>query len=189
MKNVSLKTLAGIAVLAALVACDSTDKSKQSDGVAAVAAVAAPEAPTISASQPAQGLAAPFSEEVMSLAVGGNCALDTVDGVQVANGSLELKRSTPATVGGWVADASGAVPADPVLVVHNDTARYAVKFATGIARADVAEVMKSPALATAGFETPVVLSDVPAGTYDLSIVLPGSTAQRCPLNVVLTLKD
>lgn len=190
MNKNSMNILAGIVVMASLVACKPADKSQ--DSATTVSGSEATETAPINSGQQVStvpGLASAYADDVFALPVGGNCALDAVDGKQVTNGKFEQKRSVPATFGGWVADSSGAVPTDPVLVVHNDAARYAVTLAAGVSRTDVAEVMKNPALAMSGFESPVVLSDVPAGTYDLSVVMPGSTPHRCPLNVLVTLTE
>lgn len=188
MKKLLGNLFFGVVVLAVLAACDARDKSTSGDNVATTTS---PEKSVESAQQPMPGLVAPFSEDLPSIAVGGYCSLDAVNGNAVADGRVELKRGAPAVVGGWATTLAGAVPAEPLLVVHNESGSYAVKLATGVSRPDVAAALKNAALANAGYESPAALKDVPTGSYDLSVVTQADTdtRHRCPLNVVLTLTD
>lgn len=190
MNKLSANLLAGAILISILSACNSGEKQAGTDPAAAV-----PTAPTAPAETPApapapvQGLAVPFAEEVLTIPVGGYCSLDAVNGNAVANGRVEWRRSVPAVVGGWTTDQANAVPADPILVVHNESGRYVIPLSTGLARPDVAAALKNPALENAGYESPADLRDVPVGSYDLSIVTSADGRHRCPLNVVLALVD
>lgn len=183
MKKFPTGTLVGATLLALLAACDSSEKAKPSD----VAQV--PEASVEQAPQLAQGLATAAPNEALSAAIGGYCSLDAVNGNAVVDGRVELKRSVAVVLGGWATELAGTVPAEPVLIIHNETGGYAVKLATGVSRPDVAAALKNPAFANAGYESPAVLKDVPVGAYELSVFTPGDVPHRCPLNVVLTLSD
>ncbi|MGR4875226.1 hypothetical protein [Pseudoxanthomonas sp. LARHCG66] len=187
MKKLSANLLAGAVLISVLSACNPGNKQAGTDTVAAAPAapVEAPE-PTPA---PVQGLAVPFAENALSMTVGGNCSLDAVNGSAVVEGKLQLKRGESVVIGGWAVDQAGVVPAQPQLVIHSDVAGYTAPLATGIERADVAAAMKNPALSKAGFESPLSLRDVPAGVYDLSVVVTGEAARRCPLNVLLTVTD
>lgn len=190
MKKLLGMLLIGMSTTVVLTACDSGNKQTGGVDPATDSAAATPPSP-VAAEQPAapEGLATPFAESALSMTVGGNCSLDAVNGSAVTEGKLQLKRGEPVVIGGWAADQSGVVPAQPQLVIHNDVAGYTAPLATGIERADVAAAMKNPALSKAGFESPLSLRDVPAGVYDLSVVVTGEAARRCPLNVLLTVTD
>jgi len=187
MKKLSGNFLLGVLVLTMLASCDSGEKAKIGDDAVATTSQEASTEPT--AQQPVPGLASPFSEDVLAIAIGGYCSLDAVNGNAVSDGKVELSRAVPAVMGGWATTLSGTVPNEPLLVIHNGSGRYAVKLATGISRPDVATALKNTALDKAGYESPAILKDIPAGTYDLSIVTPGDVHNRCPLNVVLTLAN
>lgn len=188
MKKLLGNLLFGVATLAVLTACDTSDKTTSRDDADAATS---PKMSAEPAQQPTPGVVATFSEDVSSIAVGGYCSLDAVNGNAVADGRVELKRGVPAVVGGWATTLAGTAPAEPLLVVHNESGSFAVKLATGVSRPDVAAALKNDALSNAGYESPAVLKDVPAGSYDLSVVTltDTGTRHRCPLNVVLTLTD
>lgn len=191
MKKLLRILVIGMSASMALTACDSGQKETGSTDAASSETVAAKSAEVV-AEQPAaspEGRATPFAENALSMTVGGNCSLDAVNGNAVADGKIQLKRGESVVVSGWAADQAGAVPTQPQLVIHNDVGGYASPLATGIARADVAAAMKNPALANSGFESPLSLGDVPAGVYDLSVVVTGEAARRCPLNTLLTVTD
>ena len=190
MKKLLGMVLIGISTSVVLTGCDS-GKKETSGADAATENIAEITPAPAAAVQPAppEGLAIPFTESALAMTVGGNCSLDAVNGSAVVEGKLELKRGEPVVIGGWAADQAGAVPAQPQIVIHNDVAGYSAPLATGIDRADVAAAMKNPALAKSGFESPLSLRDVPAGVYDLSVVVTGEAARRCPLNVLLTVTD
>ncbi len=175
--------LVAATLLALLAACDSSEKTKPSD----VAQI--PETSVEQAPQPSQGLATAAPDGALSAAIGGYCSLDAVNGNAVVGGRVELKRGAAVVLGGWATELAGTVPAKPMLIVHNGAGIYAVQLATGVSRPDVAAALKNPAFANAGYESPAMLKDVPAGTYDLSVLTPGDVPHRCPLNVVLTLAD
>jgi hypothetical protein len=125
----------------------------------------------------------PYSVDTAPLARGGNCVLEIV------NGELPAGAVVSATgvfqFGGWMGDASGAVPADARLVLAAAGRGYSVPVVGGIERHDVARALEQPGLAHAGFTVASTLAVTP-GRYDMYIVHGGETPLACPLNAALT---
>jgi hypothetical protein len=72
-------------------------------------------------------------------------------------------------VGGWVATPDMRAPQRFMLVLEGGRA-YQAPAATGVARPDVARVLKAESLANAGFNARVGLQGVAPGEYALSLV-------------------
>lgn len=124
----------------------------------------------------------PYSVDMAALARGGNCVLESVNWERPAgavispNGVFEF--------GGWMGDASGAVPADARLVLAAAGRGYSVPVVGGIERPDVARALDQPGLAHAGFTVAATLAVTP-GRYDMYIVHGAETPLACPLNAAL----
>jgi len=96
------------------------------------------------------------------------CSLDSIDGnyakqVHVAQNKLHVFR-------GWLLDASRQ-PAGNFNLVLEGRQSYAIPAVTGVARPDVGDYLKNPALAQAGFEFSSALQDVELGQYTLLLMV------------------
>lgn len=148
---------------------------------AATPAEGSTEAPSASAFSPYQAPA--------SVAVGGNCALDAIDGHPAA-GSV-LSADSDATFGGWAATPQGQVPdanAGAVLILSSSEAAYSVPLVAGGDRPDVAAALNNPALAKSGFNIVTSLDDVKPGDYAVSVGFPGVPAMVCQFNQTVAVK-
>jgi len=124
-----------------------------------------------------------------SVAVGGNCALDAIDGHPAA-GSV-LSADSDATFGGWAATPQGQVPdanSGAVLILSSSEAAYSVPLVAGGDRPDVAAALNNPALAKSGFNIVTSLDDVKPGDYAVSVGFPGEPAMACQFNQTVTVK-
>ena len=104
---------------------------------------------------------------------GGNCALDTINGVITKMSTIA--RKDPLVIGGWAADIiSGKIPS-PVIArltqVDNSTVFYAT-ISDRIFRPDVAAHFKNPAIEKSGFNFTASLNEIPSGHYVLEFLQP-----------------
>lgn len=113
---------------------------------------------------------------------GGSCALDAINGAAADN--------TPAAAGsevmfsGWIADATGQVPGEALLVLTGTESSYSTTLVAGGDRPDVAAALNSEAARMSGYNVLVALAAVDPGEYELSIVHGGLS---CGLNKRLTI--
>ena len=77
---------------------------------------------------------------------------------------------------------------DALLVLGNGADSHAVSLVVGAERPDVAKALKSETLAQAGFNLLVALDDIPAGSYNLSVVMDPATSAHCDLKTTLVLE-
>ncbi|MBJ7575067.1 hypothetical protein [Luteimonas sp. MC1828] len=150
-------------------------------------AVAEPAAPA-PATDVAPAVAAPAVAYAMAVGapVAGNCALDMVNGTH--GPSVTAPVGSKALVGGWAASADNQVPANALFVLANGADSHAVPLVAGAHRPDVAAALGSEALAQAGYNLDIDLAAVPAGSYDLVIVLDQATSAYCDLGTRLVLE-
>lgn len=116
----------------------------------------------------------------------GRCALDVVNGKRRA-AKMRLPAGSALALGGWISDAAKTVPASSSLVLRGTTGAWSAPLTTGVARPDVARVLGSEALATAGFNLRVSSAGVPAGSYRVLAIVDPATSAYCDLGVELAI--
>ena len=157
----------------------------------AVALSACSEGATPPAAAPVEAVAAPNAGDAAVLAFRPlarglpsdapevACALDTINEIPAAAEVANLETGGEARFIGWIADAQLQVPTSFRIVLEGETV-HGVDAIPGTSRPDVAEALKSPALASSGFNVVAVLSDVPPGNYTVRLMLGDDVqAWRC----------
>lgn len=159
MANPFVKVLAVSASLLMLVAC-SSGQSPSADGGSAAQSPAAPVA---------KGSVGPLAEGLIADAkpTGQPCSLDSVDDNYAKQ--VQLDPAVPRVFRGWMLGPSRQ-PAGKFSIVLIGAHDYVLSSETGVTRTDVGDYLKDAALATAGFAFQVSLGDVPAGSYQTSLV-------------------
>ena len=119
---------------------------------------------------------------------GLQCQLDTISG-QAAKTGQKIRREAGISLEGWAFE-NGQAPVEKLaLILVKGEEAYAARAKGGIARPDVAEAFKLPALANTGFTTMMDLSAVPAGTYALWISNGTSASDKaCNLKIDIDLQ-
>lgn len=165
MKNMSSWTIAA-GLVVCLAGCNGSGTSSQAGnpGSPASAATTAAKASTGAAAlQPLDGSLLANARPV------GACALDQVDGAQVA-GPVHLKKGSSAKVTGWSSDEK-RMARDHVMFVLAGQQAFGVSIPTGQPRPDVAASLQGPGLANAGFSEAVDFSAVAPGDYAVKILV------------------
>ena len=116
----------------------------------------------------------------------GFCALDSANGQR--GEVVTLRGSGAAVFGGWAADAAKEVPDGALFVFGNGADSHAVSLVAGADRPDVAASLGSEALAKAGFNLRLDLAGIPAGSYDLVVVMDPATSAHCDLRTRLVIE-
>ena len=99
----------------------------------------------------------------------GSCSLDTIEFAEPV-GVVPLKRFVPARFVGWAADgATGTVP--PIVFLELDgPSRYHAAAARITPRADVARILKAPALVHSGYDLLALFDAVEPGEYAVHVL-------------------
>lgn len=149
---------------------------------AAEPAVPAPAAGAVDASQ---ATAADYAM-VAGAPTAGHCALDATNGMP--GPTVTAPAGSRVMFAGWAATNDKQPPMDALFVLANGTDSHAVPLVAGAHRPDVAAALGSEALAHAGYNLDVDLGNVPAGSYDLVIVLDQASSAHCSLATRLVLE-
>ncbi|WP_153066184.1 hypothetical protein [Xanthomonas campestris] len=118
------------------------------------------------------------------LTVGGNCALDSVDGAPAANASV--KAGAASLFAGWMGDAQKQVPEKAKLIFKGQAQSYQYPLRAKGERQDVVAALGAPELAMSGYNVVLSLVGITPGKYALSIINDEEPATECNLNVELT---
>lgn len=125
-----------------------------------------PTASNRSGIQELDGVAAPIPDRKLAAASFlGSCELDRVGG-QLMTPGTPLALESPQMAGGWVVDAAKSAPPQFTLLLRGHKA-YGFKAQTGVPRPDVAQVMRSAAAGTAGFNVSIDPYGLPADAYEV----------------------
>lgn len=130
---------------------------------------------------------AAFDGALAGIPVAGRCALDAIDGKPAAQ--AHIKAGEAALFAGWMATADEQLPVDALLVMQSGSLIYVSALNSGGKRPDVAAALNSPKLVDSGYNVEVSLASVRPGTYQASILYGGSSPERCPLNVEVSVID
>jgi hypothetical protein len=95
----------------------------------------------------------------------------SLNGVNATLSEFQADRAQPVVFRGYLIDETGGVPANFSLVLKQGTSLFTVPATTGVARPDVAEFFRNPALERAGFEVAVDASDLDAGAYEVKFLI------------------
>ena len=107
-----------------------------------------------------------------SIAMGGICAVDTINSV-AAVAVNAVKKSTNLAIGGWAADdRNGSVPPEVSieLVSADGKERVTGAASRGTKRPDVAKAFNTPVFEGAGFDGVVSIEKAASGRYSIWIV-------------------
>lgn len=113
------------------------------------------------------------------------CSLDAING-QPAATAKPVFRSRGVTFGGWMGNGRGHFVAKGLLILKGADHSYAVPFATGTSRPDVAKAWNSEAMARSGYNLTATLDGVTTGTYSLLVADFADPAIWCDLHRTLT---
>lgn len=97
------------------------------------------------------------------------CFLDLVDGP--AKEVTSVANPAQVKLVGWGANAAAGTSPQSVFIELAGATPYFIKASTGVQRPDVATTLKKPGLATSGWEVAANLTDLPAGTYPLKLLM------------------
>jgi hypothetical protein len=162
-KMFSLTIAAGLVVC--LAGCNGSGSNSQASNSGSPASVA-----TTAAKASAGAALQPLDSSLLANARPvGACALDQIDGAQVA-GPVHLKKGGSAKVTGWSSDEK-KMARDHVTFVLAGQQSFGVAIPTGQPRPDVAASLQGPGLANAGFSEAIDFSAVPAGDYAVKILV------------------
>ncbi|MBB1472874.1 hypothetical protein H5368_07500 [Luteimonas sp. MC1782] len=178
-------TLMAPALLAGLLVAGCGERPADTAAVGEPAAPAVAPAPEASVPVPAASATTAYAMAA-GAATAGQCALDVVNGIHAP--SVTVPVGSKASFGGWAASAEMQVPVDALFVLANGADSHAVPLVAGASRPDVAAALASDALANAGYNLEVDLAAVPAGSYDLVVVLDQATSAYCDLGTKLVLE-
>jgi hypothetical protein len=136
---------------------------------------AAPAVPAISGAEKAPALVVDESKVVPAAAdilekaawTAKNCSLDSVDG---ATADISIAKPAPHVFKGFLIDQAGGAPG-PFSIILKGAQNYEVPVSTGAPRPDVGEFFKDPALSLAGYEFSTTLDAVPAGNYEVWMLI------------------
>ncbi|HEX7324219.1 MAG TPA: hypothetical protein VF292_02545 [Rhodanobacteraceae bacterium] len=104
--------------------------------------------------------------------------MDDVNGSPAASAQTVAAGSS-VTFRGWAGNGHAEPAKGFDLVLKSAQNAYAVALTTGVARADVAKALHSPAMGTSGYDFSAKLSSVVAGTYTVYIVNPLDSSENC----------
>jgi hypothetical protein len=117
---------------------------------------------------PGSGVLTAIPTEAVSTPDSTNtCSLDAISGT--APPIVNAKPDQELTFSGWTSTKEITVP-DKILIVLAGAQTYGVQGAAGVARNDVAQTLKAPALATSGFNVTTSLVGVAPGNYKISVL-------------------
>jgi len=169
------------AVAVALAACSGTGQPPES----APASTASTSAPTTPVAQSAA--VTPFQGDIPSALTNKQCALDEING-QPAGNAGAVASGAVAIFGGWAGNGQGHAADQFVLVLKGAQNSYSAPLATGVARPDVANVLKSAGMAESGYNVAAKLSGVTVGTYPLYLANPADPTSDCDLRRTLVVQ-
>lgn len=96
------------------------------------------------------------------------CSLNTVNG---AAPPFVADHASPLELTGYLIDETGGVPGEFLIVFKQGDAVFTARTTTGVARPDVAEFFKNPALEKAGFQALADVAALEAGTYEVKFLI------------------
>jgi hypothetical protein len=173
MQDELMKKLPKLALIclatASLASCDRGGESATRTAPAGAQGTAADvaTAPSISVFV---AMALPAADEMVSVP----CALDKINAQRASGQVANLEAGTQARFSGWISDAARKVPAKFTIVLRGNASSYGAEAQAGRGRPDVARALKSDALTGSGFLSTVSLGAVPAGEYEVGLLITGA---------------
>ena len=111
----------------------------------------------------------PAASDILTKAdwTGKNCSLDSVDAMTK---DIAVAKGQPHVFKGFLIGHDDAAPGAFSLILKGSE-NYEIPVSTGAARPDVAEFFKNPALGNAGYDVSTTLASVPAGNYEVWMLI------------------
>jgi hypothetical protein len=166
MKTSAILLVASIAL--GLAACGKSEPAQSVEADAANPAESAgAQASGDEAALDAVAFAADTTE---TLAAGGGCSLDAVDGAPAGSA---MSVAGEAVLDGWAVAADPAVTGDAVLILVGAENRYAAPVPLSLDRPDVAEALQREDARTSGFKHRASFASVAPGQYAVHVRVGG----------------
>lgn len=169
------------ALAVALTACSGTGQAPES-AQGSAASTSAQTAPVVHSA-----VFTPFHGEIPSTLTNKQCSLDEING-QPAGSAGAVASGSVVIFGGWAGNGQGQAAEQFVLVLKGAQDSYSAPLTIGVARPDVADVLKIAGMAESGYSVAAKLSGVPAGAYTFYVVNPADSTSDCDLHSMLTVQ-
>lgn len=169
------------ALAVVLAACSGTGQAPES-AQGSAASANAQTAPVVHSA-----VFTPFHGEIPPTLTNKQCSLDEING-QPAGTAGAVASGSAVIFGGWAGNGQGQAAEQFALVLKGAQASFSAPLTTGVARPDVADVLKSAGMAESGYNISAALTGVSAGTYSLYVADSANSAADCDLHRTLVVQ-